>query len=136
MATSKRAYTNGDLSGLLLPACPTPCEPLQTHASAMTLQHQQVALVQSPVGSLLLSSGSWCMQDSVCTLQDWSLCFPQSCGSPIIKSHWPSRSDSLGIPSPFVRAPGWVLEPSQQWENLFGIIVLWIAGHPPGRYGI
>ena len=31
-------------------------------------------------------------------LQDWSLCFPQSCGSPIIKSWWSSRSDSLGLP--------------------------------------
>ena len=34
-------------------------------------------------------------------------CFPQSCGSPIIKSHRPSRSDSLRIPSPFVESPGW-----------------------------
>ena len=33
--------------------------------------------------------------------------FPQSCGSLIIKSHWASRSDSLGIPSPSVRPPGW-----------------------------
>ena len=32
----------------------------------------------SPVGSLLLSSGSWCAQDFVCALQDWTLCFPQS----------------------------------------------------------
>ena len=32
---------------------------------------------------------------------------PKSCGSPVIKSHWPSKSDSLGIPSPFVRPPGW-----------------------------
>ena len=47
------------------------------------------------------------MQDFVCALQGWSLCFHQSCGSPIIKAHWPSRSDSLGIPSPFIRAPGW-----------------------------
>ena len=34
-------------------------------------------------------------------------CFPQSYGSPTVESHWPSRSDSLGIPSPFVRSPGW-----------------------------
>ena len=39
--------------------------------------------------------------------QDWSLCFPLSCGSLIIKFPWPSRSDSLGIPSPFVGSPGW-----------------------------
>ena len=33
------------------------------------------------------------------------VCFPKSHGSPIIKSHWPLRSDSLGIPSPFVIWP-------------------------------
>ena len=33
--------------------------------------------------------------------------FPPSCGRSIIKSHWPSKSDSLGIPNPFVRSPGW-----------------------------
>ena len=58
------------------------------------------------MGSLLLSSGSWYTQGFVCALQDWSLCFPQSRGRPIIKSHWPSRSDSLGIPRPFVWFPG------------------------------
>ena len=47
------------------------------------------------------------MQGFTCALQDWSLCFSQSCGSLLIKSYWPSRSDSLGIPSPFVRSPGW-----------------------------
>ena len=30
----------------------------------------------------------------------------------------------------------WGLEPSQQWEKIFGIIVLWFVGHPPGGYGI
>ena len=59
------------------------------------------------MGSELLSSGSWCVQSFVCALPDWSLCFPQPSGEPIIKSRWPSRPDSLGIPSPFVRSPGW-----------------------------
>ena len=59
------------------------------------------------MGSLLLFCGSWCMQNFICAPQDWSLCFPQSSGRPTIKSHWSSRSDSLGIPSPFVRSPGW-----------------------------
>ena len=35
-------------------------------------------------------------------LQDWNLCFPQSCGSPVIKSHWPSRPDSMRIPVPLL----------------------------------
>ena len=36
-------------------------------------------------------------QERICLcLQDWSLCFPQSCGSVVINSHWTSRPDSLG----------------------------------------
>ena len=69
------------------------------------LQPQEAGLVQSPVGSLLPSPGSWCMQDFVCLLQEESL--PQSCGSPVIKSHWPSESDCLGIPSPFAGLQAW-----------------------------
>ena len=38
----------------------------------------------------------------LCVLQDWSLCFPQSSRKPIIKSHWPSRPDSLGISVPLL----------------------------------
>ena len=35
------------------------------------------------------------------------VCFPQSCGSPTVNSHWSSRSDLLGIPNPIVGSPGW-----------------------------
>ena len=35
------------------------------------------------------------------------VCFCKSCGSPIIKSWWPSRSAFLGIPSPFVGSSVW-----------------------------
>ena len=38
--------------------------------------------------------------------QEWSLFFPQYRGSPAIQSHWPSKLDSLGIPSPFTRSSG------------------------------
>ena len=70
------------------------------------------------------------MQDFVCALQEWSLCFPQSCGSPIIKSCWTSKSDSLGIPSSFVESPCW-----EAWhgaQNLHNTLVLlfsnlWVA---------
>ena len=50
---------------------------------------------------------SWCAQGFVCALRGWSLCFPHSCGSLVIKSCWSSRSDFLRIPRPFVRSPGW-----------------------------
>ena len=33
--------------------------------------------------------------------------FPQSCRSSIIKSHWPPKSNSLGVLSPFAGSPGW-----------------------------
>ena len=88
----------------------------------------------SSVGSLLLSSGPWYAQDFVCALQDWSLCFPQSCESPIIKSHWLSKPDSLGIPR--LGSLTWGSEPTQQWENFFGIIFLQFVGHPLTGYGI
>ena len=129
MENSKRVYSKGTFQ------CPCPCgEPLPTHASTEGPPTQQVVLVQSPVGSLLLSSGSWCAQDFVCAFQAWSLCSPQSCVRP-------SRSDSLGILRPFCQIPMlgslmWGSELSQQWENFFGIIVLQFLGHEPGRYGI
>ena len=33
--------------------------------------------------------------------------FSQSCGNSVIKSHWPWKSNSLGLLSPFARSPGW-----------------------------
>ena len=133
MANSKKVYARGTFQ------CPHHCgEPLLTHAPQETLQHYQVVLVQSPVGSLLFSPGSWFVQDFVCALQKWSLCLPQSCGSPVIKSCWPSKPYSLGIPSPFAGSSGWEAQKyvSQQWENFFVIIILQVVGHPPSKYGI
>ena len=81
------------------------------------------------MGSLTLFLGSWCTQDFVCALQEWSLCFPQSHETPVIKSLWPSTSAPPGISSPLARTPA-----SRQWnENLFAVIVLRFVGHPLGR---
>ena len=102
MANSKMVYAKR-----ALPVPHPSGEPLVIHTSTGGLQHWQVVLFQSPMGSMLLSSGSWCAQNFVCVLQDWSLCFSQSSGRPIIKPHWPPKPDSLGIPSPFVTSPGW-----------------------------
>ena len=33
--------------------------------------------------------------------------FPQSCGSSVIRSHWTSKSNSLGVLSPFAGSPDW-----------------------------
>ena len=71
--------------------------------------HFRACLGQSLVGSLLLSPGSWCTQGFVCALQEYDapVCFPQSCGSSIIKFHCHSKSNSLGVLSPFGGSPGW-----------------------------
>ena len=70
-----------------------------------TLQYQQVDLVQSSVGSLMLSLGLG-VHKILFVPSRSGICLPQSCGSPIVKSCWPSTSDSLGIPSLFVESPG------------------------------
>ena len=86
--------------------CPHPCgEPLPTPNSTGDPPALASSFGSVSLGSLLLSSESWCMQGFVCILQVWV--FLQSCGSLTIKSLWLWRSDSLGIPSPFVRSPGW-----------------------------
>ena len=51
--------------------CPhTWSRPLSTQASAKTPGHSRPSLGQSLVGSLLLSPGSWCVEGSVCALQE------------------------------------------------------------------
>ena len=143
MAHAKRGPSQPAAASAFVPVgCP--CWPMPPQE---TLQHHHVVVVQSPVGSLLLSSGSWCMQDFVCvlqgwsfcfpqSLQDWSLCFPQSCGSPVIKSQWFSRPDSLGVPSPFVRFPGWEAWCAVQnpYNSSLVLLFLRFVGHPPGGY--
>ena len=100
---------------------PTP--PLETPG------HSQASLAQSLMGTLLLSPESWCTQGF--SVHSKSL-FLQSYGSPVIKSHWPLKSNSLGVLTPFARSSGWqiwALELLQQCENFFGIIVLQFVGH-------
>ena len=69
------------------------------------LKHSQTGLTQSLLGPLLLSPGSGVHK--VLFVPFKSLCFPQSFGSSVIRCPCLSKSDSLGIPSPPVRSPGW-----------------------------
>ena len=59
--------------------------------------------------------------------------FPSSCVSSVSKSHWPPKTNSPGVLSPFwmprLENLGWALELSQQCHNFFGIIVLQFVGH-------
>ena len=72
--------------------------------------------------------------------------FPQSCGSSVLKSHWPSKLNSLGVLSPFARTPRlgnllWVLEfvgPTARiyWYNCFIVYALsvsWFYGGADGN---
>ena len=79
----------------------------QTHVHQVGDAIQPSHPLSSPSPPAFNLSVSWFAQDFVCALQDWSLSFPQSCRSPIIKFHWTSRPDSQGIPSLSVRSPGW-----------------------------
>ena len=63
----------------------------------------QKNLAQSLVGTLFLCPGSWYTQGFVCAKSQ----FPQSCASSVIELHWPPRSNSLGVLSPFARSLGW-----------------------------
>ena len=89
--------------------CPRPrSRPLPTPLPG-TLGHSQAGLAQSLVGTLLLSPGSWCAQGFVCALQEsvspvlWK--FYRTLIT--IKSHWPPKSNSLGVLSLFAGSPGW-----------------------------
>ena len=83
-------------------------DPTAGHCQLMSLPdtpgYSQATLVQSVVGSLLLSPGPGA--DKVLFVPFKSL-FPQSCGSSVIKSHWPPKSNSLEVLSPFAGSPGW-----------------------------
>ena len=101
---------NGDLLQKILCVnghiqCPPPCiRPLLTHVSARvswTLPGKSGSVscgVTTPFSWVLVSH-------KVLFVLSKSL-FPQSCVSSIIKSHWPPKSNSLGVLSPFTRSSG------------------------------
>ena len=80
------------------------------------------------------------MQNFVCALQDWRLCFSQSSGSPIIKSCWPQDQIPWRFPVPLsdpqAGKPDVGFRTFTAVQDFFGIIVLQSVGHPPGGYGI
>ena len=105
-----------------------------------TLKHYQVVLVQSPMGSLLLPPGSWCTHYFVCALREWSLLPPvllKSCNHiPLAFKVWFSGNSSFHCQTPSLGSLTWGSEPSLQWVDLCGIIVLQFLYHPPSSYGI
>ena len=104
---SGKAHAKEYFPELLLPVSLSPWCVIATPASArdpLTLAGRSGSV---PYGVTASSPGAWCAQDFVCALQEWNICFPQSCQSPVIKSCWPSKSDSLRIPPPIARPPSW-----------------------------
>ena len=129
MVTSERTYYNMCLQGLLLPM---PLLLRQATAN-LHLKYSQVdpAQCSAAQGSLLLSPGFWHTQGLFVPSKS-GVCFPQYYGSPVIKSHWPLNSDSLGIPSPYASSPGWCrpknLHNSRRTSSYYH--------HQPSRYEI
>ena len=88
--------------------CQCPCphrKPLLTRTSLrnpLTLAGRSGSI---PVGSLFLSFVSWGMILFLPSKSGVSV--SPSPRSPAVKSLWPSKPDSLGILSPFVRSPVW-----------------------------
>ena len=129
------------LPRLLLPG-PRPCSgPLPTHASARDPQ------------TLMCRSGSFscgitvpfpwvlvCTQFCFCPPIVESLFLPvlwKSCNQALLTFNVKFPGDSQSLSQiPRLQSLMWSLEPSQQWENFFDIIVLQFVGPPPSGYRI
>ena len=89
--------------------CPRPCSrPLPTYAStrdSWTLTGKSESV----------SCGVTASFSSVLVCTRFCLClpklFPQACVSSVINSHWPPKSNSLGVLSPFARFSGLLTTP-------------------------
>ena len=137
MVISKRVYTNGDFPKLL------PAPPSLRWAPADPRLHRRPSNTSRQFWfSLLWSHGSFPLSLGACKI----LFVPSKTGVPIspsgslvVKSLWPSRSDSLGIPRHFVRSqagkPGVGFRTLTRVGNLLWYYCSSIC-HPPGGRGI
>ena len=114
--------------------CPSPCgRPLPTHASAGDPHTLRGGLTPSPVGSVLLSPGTWAhIALFLFPPVLWRSCNPVPLA---FKVRFPGDSQSLGK-IPRLESLMWGLEPSQLCKNFFGIIVLQFVVHPPSKISI
>ena len=106
MVVSGSAHAKEYFPELLLPVSLSLGEPQLPPASAgdpPTLAGRSGSV---SYGVTAPSLGSRCAHYFMCALQEWSLCFPQTCRSPAIKPCYPSKSDSLAIPPPIDGPPG------------------------------
>ena len=105
MPTSRGIHTD-DYSRDLCLQCPLPTmSHIHPLFSQEILWEVQSGLTQIPLESLLYPR-TQCTWKPVCTFQEWALHFPQFCGAPAHKPHWPSVPNTLGAPSPNATSPG------------------------------
>ena len=95
MVTSKRAYSNGDPPNLMLPM------PRAPHwAPANPHLYRSPPTLAGSFGSVscrVTAPFLWVLVcTKFCALQDWSLCFPQSCGSPGTSTNSPGQNTGVG----------------------------------------
>lgn len=100
MGNLKRSYTKGHLPWLLLPVPHPHGEPLLTHT--FTREPPTLEGRSGSVSCGITAPFPWILVCTrLCAFLEWSPCFPHFCEGPVIKSCWPSKSDSLGFSSPF-----------------------------------
>ena len=133
MAVSRGAHTD-DYSQDLRSQNPaaTNSEP-QPSATFPEDRPRPVGLIQILMESLLFP-GTHCTWKPVCAFQMWSLCFPQSCGVPVLRLHWPSMPNVPGAPPPSARLPRlgnltWGSELSLLWESFCDIVIFQSVHH-------
>ena len=141
MTPSKRAYAKRGISGLLLPVflslCWAPPDPCLHSRPSNTSRCFRFSLLWSRCSFLcVLVRTRFC----VCPPRLQSLFPPvlwKSYDQILLafKVRFPGVSQSLSW-IPRLGSPTLGLEPSQQWENFLGIIVLQFLGHPAGGYRI
>ena len=98
MVNSKRVSAKGDLP-VPLSLWWASADPCLHRRSSNTIRWVWFSFIWR---SLFISSGSWCMQNFVYALQDWSLCFSQSSRSPVIKSAGLQGQTPYGFPVPLL----------------------------------
>ena len=75
------------------------------------------------------------------TLKEWSIYFPQSCGSPESKPHWSSKPNILRAHLPSAGPLGWGALCEVQTSQFLGrisaiVVILPFVGHLPGSISL
>ena len=131
MVDSGRAHAKEYLPELVLPASLSLAEPHLPPASAGDPPTLAGGSGSASYGVTAPFPGSWCAHYFVCALQEWSLCFPQSCRSPAIKSN-PANFQSLILQEFLHLLPGPQVGKPDVWLRTFTPVgrLLWYKCSP------